>query len=49
MAYIKWTDELSVQIPSIDAEHKTLIGIINEFYDGIDKKYTAFLVEKGVK
>jgi len=38
MAYIKWTDELSVQIPSIDAEHKKLIGIINEFYDGINQK-----------
>lgn len=35
MSFISWTDELSVQIPSIDAQHKNLIGIINNLYDSM--------------
>lgn len=35
MPFISWTDELSVQIQSIDEQHKTLIGIINNLYDSM--------------
>lgn len=38
MAAIYWTDSLSVKIDSIDSEHKTLIDMINEFYENINKK-----------
>ncbi len=38
MEFIKWNDELSVSIPSIDGEHKKLIGLINDFYNGIATK-----------
>jgi len=38
MAAIYWTDSLSVKIDSIDSEHKTLIDMINDFYENINKK-----------
>ena len=38
MALIKWTTELSVNISSIDEQHKILINMINEFYEKISEK-----------
>ena len=37
VAFINWNDELSVGVPSIDEEHKKLIGLINDFYRDIYK------------
>lgn len=37
MELIKWTDNLSVEIPSIDAQHKELIKIINELYEAMSQ------------
>jgi len=33
MASIEWNEDLSVKIPSIDKQHKILIGLINKFDD----------------
>ncbi len=38
MATIHWTDTLSVNIPSIDKQHKKLVDLINDFYLKIQTK-----------
>ncbi|MDZ7764928.1 MAG: hypothetical protein U5K00_10925 [Melioribacteraceae bacterium] len=35
MAYIDWSEDLSVGNLSIDFEHKRLVQIINELYDAM--------------
>jgi hemerythrin len=35
MPFMVWNDQLSVGIESIDADHKKLVAIVNEFYDAI--------------
>jgi len=35
MPFIQWTEDLSVQIESVDAQHKKLVGIINSLYDAM--------------
>jgi hemerythrin len=40
-AYMNWDDKFSVGVAEIDAQHKSLIQMVNEFYNGIksdDKK-----------
>ena len=44
MALIKWTKELSVDISSIDEQHKILISMINEFYEKISEKSNNELI-----
>lgn len=38
---IKWSDKLSLGIPEIDGQHKSLIDVINELWDAIVKKKDA--------
>jgi methyl-accepting chemotaxis protein/hemerythrin len=49
MPYFNWTDDLSVNIQSIDDQHKKLINMINNFYDsfksGQSSKKLVELVE----
>ncbi len=35
MPFIQWTDDLSVQIDSVDRQHKKLVTIINDLYDSM--------------
>lgn len=35
MPMLKWNDKLSVGIASIDEEHKKLVKMLNDLYDGI--------------
>ncbi len=44
MALIKWTEKLSVNIDSIDEQHKVLINMINEFYEKINEKSNNELI-----
>lgn len=34
---IEWTDDLSVGSETIDEEHKTLIGVVNQLHEAIEK------------
>lgn len=38
MNFLNWTEELSVNIDSIDEQHKKLIELISDFYDNIQKR-----------
>jgi hemerythrin len=40
MAYITWDESYSVNIPSIDEQHKKLILLINEYYEAIKQNYS---------
>lgn len=44
MAYINWDESLSVNIASIDEQHKKLINLINEFYQKINEKSNNELI-----
>ena len=50
MALITWNNSLSVNIKSIDNEHKEFIAMLNEFYDNIvlesNKKNISQLLKK---
>ena len=35
MSFISWTDDLSVHIPSVGAQHKTIVGILNDLHDSM--------------
>lgn len=35
MALITWTENFSVQVQSIDDQHKKLIGLVNDLYDAM--------------
>jgi hemerythrin-like metal-binding protein len=47
MEIITWRDTFSVQVPSIDEQHKKLVELINDlynkFYEGIDNQYLETL------
>lgn len=36
MAFLKWSDELSVGVSIIDTQHKKLVDMLNEFYDNLN-------------
>lgn len=35
MALFEWQDDYSVKVPSIDAQHRTLVQMLNELHDGM--------------
>lgn len=40
MALMEWNDKMSVGIDSIDAQHKKLVALLNELYDGVQQGHT---------
>jgi hemerythrin-like metal-binding protein len=42
VAYVEWTDQYSVGVRELDAQHQKLFGLINEFYECVkDGKLAA--------
>lgn len=46
MSLMVWNDKLSVGVPSIDAEHKKLVGMVNELYDAIQAGHGKDVLSK---
>lgn len=50
MAFMEWNEELSVGVQAMDADHKNLVGILNELHEGIvsgaDRKALGFVMER---
>jgi|ERR1039458_5693010 hemerythrin len=44
MAFMVWNDKLTVNIESIDADHKRMVGMINELYDAIAAGYSSVMI-----
>jgi hemerythrin-like metal-binding protein len=48
MEYIKWKDELSVDNETIDAQHKELFRLINDFYNSIAQKMGKPAIQQAI-
>jgi hemerythrin-like metal-binding protein len=35
MSLVKWSDALSVGVPSLDDQHKKMLGLLNQLHDGM--------------
>lgn len=42
--FIEWSDELSVGIEEIDAQHQVLVGLVNEMHDAIQHRHGSSVV-----
>jgi hemerythrin len=40
MSLMSWNANMSVGVPSVDEQHKKLVDMLNELYDGIQTKQT---------
>jgi len=40
MPLMEWNEKLSVGVASIDAEHKRLVGMLNELYDAMQARHS---------
>lgn len=49
MAFIEWTDGLSVGFSEIDKDHQKLVGIVNEFNDAITLKKNKEELEEALE
>ncbi len=46
MAFMEWTENLTLHIPSVDEQHKKLVGLINELDEAVQSGHGDALLEK---
>lgn len=46
MAFMEWTDEFSVGIPEIDADHQQLLKLLNDLHEAVETKAGDEVLEK---
>jgi hemerythrin len=49
MPLIEWNENLSVGVPSVDEQHKRLVGMLNELYDAIQTGQSQVVLGKVLK
>lgn len=49
MSFMEWTQKYSVGIPIFDDEHKKLIAIINDLYEGIETGCEKEALQRAIK
>ena len=49
MSIIKWTDDLILGIEEMDVQHRKLVDLINDFYDGLKSKSNDELIAELIK
>ncbi len=49
MALISWTEDLKLNIPSIDTQHKRLVDMVNDFYKLIQNEPSDKLIDHMIK
>ena len=49
MPFTKWTDELSIGIPELDAEHKEWLAILNELNDAMSDNSDIKIIQNIIK
>jgi hemerythrin len=45
MAFIAWRDDMSVGVPVLDDDHKTLINLLNDYVDALDNEEGLFVTD----
>jgi hemerythrin len=46
MALLEWTDKMSVGVPALDADHRKLLGLVNELHAVVRKKESPTVVSR---
>jgi hemerythrin len=46
MAFMEWTDEFSVGIPEIDADHQQLLKLLNDLYEAVETEAGDEVLDK---
>lgn len=46
MAYMEWSDKLSVGVDSVDVQHKRLVAMVNELFDAMKEGRGKDVLEK---
>jgi hemerythrin len=44
--FVDWSDDLSVGVEEIDAQHKVLVGLVNEMHEAIHKRHGSDVVRE---